>query len=266
MWRPTAYGEDDFAAFREAMQASPIKAVLIHAVYLLNCASEDPEIRDKSLRLADPVAARRRRDRRRRRRPAPRLGQAGRRRRGDQARRQGDRARRWPRPSGCALHLEDTAGAGGTLGRSFEELAALIEAAGGGTAAGRVPGLLPPARLRLRHPHRRGADRDARRVRRGRRAGRLALAAPQRLADAAGLQPRPARRYSARASSARRGCAAFLSEPRFEELPCVLETGARRQGRPRRSSSASSCASAARRRASAGRRARPASARVACRR
>ena len=48
MWRPTAYGEDDFAAFREAMKPSPIKAVLIHAVYLLNCASEDPEIRDKS--------------------------------------------------------------------------------------------------------------------------------------------------------------------------------------------------------------------------
>ena len=31
----------------------------------------------------------------------------------------------------CPLHLEDTAGAGGTLGRSFEELAALIDAAGG---------------------------------------------------------------------------------------------------------------------------------------
>src|SRR3981081_115235 len=49
MWRPTAYGEDDFAAFREAMASSGVKAVLIHAVYLLNCASEDPEIREKSL-------------------------------------------------------------------------------------------------------------------------------------------------------------------------------------------------------------------------
>ena len=49
MWRPTAYGEEDFAAFREAMAASPIDAVLIHAVYLLNCASEDPDIRAKSL-------------------------------------------------------------------------------------------------------------------------------------------------------------------------------------------------------------------------
>ena len=31
----------------------------------------------------------------------------------------------------CPLLLEDTAGAGGTLGRSFEELAKLIELAGG---------------------------------------------------------------------------------------------------------------------------------------
>jgi deoxyribonuclease-4 len=32
---------------------------------------------------------------------------------------------------GCPLHLENTAGAGGTLGRSFDELAALLEAGGG---------------------------------------------------------------------------------------------------------------------------------------
>ena len=49
MWRPTAYGEDDFTAFGEARAESDVDAVLIHAVYLLNCASEDPEIRAKSL-------------------------------------------------------------------------------------------------------------------------------------------------------------------------------------------------------------------------
>src|SRR5450755_1984286 len=49
MWRPTTYREEDVAAFREAMDASPIDAVLIHAVYLLNCASDDPDIRAKSL-------------------------------------------------------------------------------------------------------------------------------------------------------------------------------------------------------------------------
>ena len=64
MWRPTAYGEDDFAAFRAAIDASPIEAVLIHAVYLLNCASEDREIREKSLasliqslRVGDAIGA-----------------------------------------------------------------------------------------------------------------------------------------------------------------------------------------------------------------
>ena len=49
MWKPTAYRDEDFAAFREAMADSPIDAVLIHAVYLVNCASDDPEIRAKSL-------------------------------------------------------------------------------------------------------------------------------------------------------------------------------------------------------------------------
>jgi deoxyribonuclease-4 len=50
MWRPTAYGEDDFQAFRDAMKPSPIKAVLIHAVYLLNCASEDKEFATRAAR------------------------------------------------------------------------------------------------------------------------------------------------------------------------------------------------------------------------
>ena len=49
----------------------------------------------------------------------------------------------------CPLYLEDTAGAGGTLGRSFEELAALIEAARRRATPRRVPGLLPPAGLGL---------------------------------------------------------------------------------------------------------------------
>src|SRR5438270_830373 len=49
MWRAREYAEDDVLAFREAMAASPIRAVLIHAVYLLNCASDDAEMRSKSL-------------------------------------------------------------------------------------------------------------------------------------------------------------------------------------------------------------------------
>jgi deoxyribonuclease-4 len=64
MWRPTRYREEDFAAFREAMDQSEIDAVLIHAVYLLNCASDDQEIRQKSLaslvqslRIGDGIGA-----------------------------------------------------------------------------------------------------------------------------------------------------------------------------------------------------------------
>jgi deoxyribonuclease-4 len=48
MWRPTNYTEDDFAAFREAIDDSPIDAVLIHAVYLLNTATTDREMRNKT--------------------------------------------------------------------------------------------------------------------------------------------------------------------------------------------------------------------------
>ena len=80
MWRPTAYGEDDFAAFREAIGAEPDQGGADPRRLPAQLRLRGREIRDKSLRLADPVAARRRRDRRRRRRAAPRLGQAGRRR------------------------------------------------------------------------------------------------------------------------------------------------------------------------------------------
>ena len=64
MWRPTNYGPDDFAAFNEAMAASPVEAVVIHAVYLINCATKDRELRKKSLaslthalRIGDGIGA-----------------------------------------------------------------------------------------------------------------------------------------------------------------------------------------------------------------
>ena len=48
-WKPRVYSDEEVAAFHEAIDGSDVDALLIHAVYLLNCASEDPEIRDKSL-------------------------------------------------------------------------------------------------------------------------------------------------------------------------------------------------------------------------
>ena len=114
----------------EAIGDSGVQAVLIHAVYLLNCASEDPEIRERtlasltqSLRIgagigATGVVLH----------PGSAKGAAV----GPAIERAGKLIREaLADTESCELHLEDTAGAGGTLGRSFDELAALIEAAGG---------------------------------------------------------------------------------------------------------------------------------------
>src|SRR3954447_20237487 len=49
MWRPTKYGPEDFAEFKEAMDDSPVEAVVTHAVYLINCATRDKEMCKKSL-------------------------------------------------------------------------------------------------------------------------------------------------------------------------------------------------------------------------
>jgi len=129
-WRPTAYTEEDFARFREARAASAIDGVLIHAVYLVNCASEDPDIRAKSiasltqsLRVGDAIGANAVVLHSGSAKAGPvepaiaRAGEAF-----AAALAESDR---------CPLHLEDTAGSGGTLGRSFEELAALLAAGGG---------------------------------------------------------------------------------------------------------------------------------------
>jgi deoxyribonuclease-4 len=134
-WRPTAYREEDVAAFREALAASPIDAVLIHAVYLLNCASEDPDIRAKSLaslthslRVGAQIGA------------CGVVLHPGSAKGGDVGEaiaRAGATIREALSESeGCPLHLENTAGAGGTLGRSVRELAALIHAAGDGERLG----------------------------------------------------------------------------------------------------------------------------------
>ncbi len=223
MWRPTAYGDEDFAEFRDAMRASRIKAVLIHAVYLLNCASEDREIREKSLRslvqsltVGDGIGA------------AGVVLHPGSAKAGSAAKaiaRAGKViARALKESDRCELHLEDTAGAGGTLGRSFEELGELIDKAGGDERLGicldschlyasgydvaTPDGLKETLRAcdrdvglkRLRSLHlndsmvKLGSNRD-----------RHAILGTGELGE--------------------RGCALFLSEPKFERLPCVLETG-----------------------------------------
>src|SRR3954449_277395 len=48
-WRPRVYSPEEVDAFHAAMGESRLQSLMIHAVYLLNCASEDSEIRGKSL-------------------------------------------------------------------------------------------------------------------------------------------------------------------------------------------------------------------------
>ena len=49
MWRPTAHGEEELARFRTRRHEARVKAVSCHALYLVNLASRDPEIREKSV-------------------------------------------------------------------------------------------------------------------------------------------------------------------------------------------------------------------------
>jgi deoxyribonuclease-4 len=135
MWRPTNYGEEDFAEFRDAMDDSPIEAVIIHAVYLINCATKDKDLRKKSLnslahalRIGDGIGA------------AGVVLHPG----AQKGEPHGPSMKRASKvikaaldeTDSCRLLLEQTAGHQGLLGRDFDETAALIEGAGGGERLG----------------------------------------------------------------------------------------------------------------------------------
>ena len=125
---------------------------------------------------------------------------------------------------GCPLHLEDTAGAGGTLGRSFEELAELLEAAGGGKRLGICLDSchLFASGYDVRTPKSLGEVVDEfDRVVGLERLGSLHV---NDSAVALGSN-RDRHAIMGEGELGEKGCAVFLSEPRFEQLPCVLETG-----------------------------------------
>jgi deoxyribonuclease IV len=220
-WRPTNYTDDDFAAFREAMADSPIDAVVIHAVYLINCATEDREMRDKSraslvhaLRVGTGIGA------------AGVVLHAGSALKGEvpaAISRAGKLLREaLSETDGCALHVENTAGAGGTLGRSFAELAGLLESAGGGKRLG----------VCLDSCHLLASGYDVR------TAAGLGEVIEQFDAEVGcdrlgslhcndSMTPLGSNRDRhaplGTGELGARGCAAFLSEPRFEGLPCLFE-------------------------------------------
>src|SRR5215216_3258512 len=130
MWRPTRWKPDDVAEFLELQKAGPIESVSIHAVYLINPATKDREMRQKSadslihaLRMGDEIGAdgvvlH----------PGSTVGEP----RDEALPRVGEMLKHVLAESErCRLLLENTAGAGNTLGRSFEELRECIDLAGG---------------------------------------------------------------------------------------------------------------------------------------
>lgn len=228
-WKPRDYSAEEVAEFRAAMAACEVDALLIHAVYLLNCASEDETIRANTLRsliaslqagvalgahavvlhpgsakTGDVHAA------------ITRAGQVI--------------AEALAQTDGCALHLENTAGSGGTLGRSFGELAALIETAGGDERLG----------LCLDSCHLLASGHEIR------SAAALAAVLDECVAQV-GLDRLGSLHLNdsqtplgsnvdrhaniGEGELGEDGCAVFLSEPRFQDLPLVLETpGPKRSG------------------------------------
>jgi deoxyribonuclease-4 len=135
MWRTTNYKRPDIDAFRERMADGPVKAVVIHAVYLINVASDREDVRRNSmvslkhaLSVGDAIGA------------AGVVFHPGSRKTGElepAMKLIGDAIREaLSETDTTPLLLENTAGAGGTIGRSFEELADLLERGGGGKRLG----------------------------------------------------------------------------------------------------------------------------------
>ena len=133
-WRPPRYSEADFAAFRERSREL-VKSVYIHAVYLINVASDDAEVRRKSLaslthalNVGDAIGARGvivHPGSGKGQAPAPtfkKLGKA--------------MKAAMDATESCPLLFENTAGAGFTIGRTFEELARVIDVSGAGERVG----------------------------------------------------------------------------------------------------------------------------------
>ncbi|MBA3809999.1 MAG: deoxyribonuclease IV [Solirubrobacterales bacterium] len=229
MWRASTYPEADIAAFREAMADSPIDAVVIHAVYLLNCASEDPDIRAKSLasltnslRVGQAIGAAG---------VVLHPGSAKTGHVGEAIARAAATIREALEESeGCELHLENTAGTGGTLGRSFEELAELVEQAGGqqrlGVCLDSCHLLASGYDIRTA----RGMTSTLRRCTTALGRGRVrSLHLNDSQTPLGSNRDRHANIGAGELGE--KGCSAFLAAPSLQRLPCVLETpGENREG------------------------------------
>jgi deoxyribonuclease IV len=135
---------------------------------------------------------------------------------------------------GCELHLENTAGEGGTLGRSFEELAALLAAIEGGE---RVRVCLDSCHLFASgYDMRTTAGMTAVLREASNRLGSGCIGSLHLNDSQAPLGSNRDRHANiGQGELGRAGCRAFLSAPSLQRLPCVLETpGENRSGPSRR--------------------------------
>jgi deoxyribonuclease-4 len=222
MWRPTKYGEEDFAAFREAMDASPVEAVAIHAVYLINCASKDKELRKKSLaslthalRIGDGIGA------------AGVVLHPG----AQKGEPLGPSMKRAAKviaaaledSEACPLLLEQTAGHKGLLGRDFDQTAELIDLAGGGKRLGLC---LDSCHLFVQGYDVTDEGHLAEIVDEADRKVGLDRLRCLHVNDAAAPLGSCRDRHAniGKGEMGKTGLRAFLSEPRFEGLPATLET------------------------------------------
>ena len=134
-WKPTNYTEDDFAEFREEMKSSSVESVIIHAVYLINPATPDKELRKKSLKslahalsIGDGIGA------------TGVVLHPGSRKDADLIPamvRSGEVIEEAIKQTEtCPVLIEQMAGHKGILGHTFEEIEAITEAAGGGNRIG----------------------------------------------------------------------------------------------------------------------------------
>jgi len=233
MWRPTNYSAEDFVEFRAAMDASSVEAVVIHAVYLINCATKDKELRKKSLnslahalRIGDGIGA------------AGVVLHPG----AQKGEPHGPSMKRASKvikaaleeTDRCPLLLEQTAGHKGLLGRDFDETAALIEGAGGGKRLGLC--------LDSCHLFVQGYD-----VTDPESLTEIVDEADQKVGlerlrclhvnDAAAPLGSCRDRHAnvGQGEMGKKGLQAFLSEPRFEGLPATLETpGPNKKGSDRK--------------------------------
>jgi deoxyribonuclease-4 len=222
MWRPTRYGPDDFAEFRERMDGSKVEAVIIHAVYLINCATKDRELRKKSLtslshalEIGDGIGAKgvvlhpgsQKTD------PLkPSLKRAAK-----------VIAEALERTDGCRLLIEQTAGHKGLLARDFDQTAELIELAGGGKRLGLC---LDSCHLFVQGYDITDEEHLAKVVDEADAKVGLDRLRCLHVNDANAPLGSCRDRHAnlGKGEMGKQGLAAFLSEPRFEGLPATLET------------------------------------------